>query len=68
MSIAKKQKKKPKCHNCKHAGEKFKLGPNSMTHIHCNHKKRLDERRCAWDTLMEFWQTCELHEFNDYDV
>ena len=54
-----------KCYNCKHAGTPFKI--NTITHMHCEHPKQLEEYKInnnwsAWDTLMEFWMTCDDHE------
>lgn len=56
---------KKRCHNCKHAGDRFKI--NSMTHMHCEHPKWTKEdmdsgKTSPWDTLMEFWNTCKDHE------
>ena len=30
-------KPNPICYNCKHAGDKFKLIPDNLTHMHCEH-------------------------------
>jgi hypothetical protein len=53
-----------KCYNCKHGGKTFKL--SKVTHLHCCHPRHVKEAKAgtlsAWDTLMEFWQTCEDHE------
>ncbi len=59
---------KNKCYNCKHAGPQFKI--DGKTHLHCLHHKYKKEdfesgKLTAWDTLMEFWQTCEDHELKD---
>ena len=59
-------KKKPKkCYNCKHAGDSFKIV--GKTHMHCMHPKHDAEFKnnpnySAWDTLMEFWMTCDDYE------
>jgi len=57
--------KKPKCHNCKHASAAFKIA--GKTHHQCCHPKHhegLDNGTLsAWDTLQEFYNTCESHEF-----
>ena len=58
--------KKPQCHNCKHRGSYFKIG--KMTHLCCGHPKWTKEgfekgEFHPYDTLMEFWQTCEDHEY-----
>lgn len=60
--------KQKKCYNCKHCGQQFKLG--DKTHLHCEHPKYTQEdfdngKFCAWDTLMEFWNTCNDHELKD---
>lgn len=54
-----------KCYNCKHAGRQFKIV--GKTHLHCGHPKYSEEdmksgKITPWDTLMEFWSTCEDHE------
>ncbi|MCP4181437.1 MAG: hypothetical protein GY756_27050 [bacterium] len=57
----------PKCYNCIHAGDSFKLG--KITHLHCENKKKYPEEEykngnlTAWDSLMEFSGTCKDHEF-----
>lgn len=58
--------KKPKCYNCKHGGQQFKVV--GKTHLHCEHPKFTEEdfksgKISPWDTLMEFWQTCKDHKF-----
>jgi len=59
--------KKPKCYNCKHAGKSFKV--NGKTHHHCFHPKHDEANEKGilnhWDTLQEFWNTCDSHEFKD---
>jgi hypothetical protein len=54
-----------KCFNCKHASEAFTIG--SMTHHQCLHPKHEDGLKggtiSPWDTLKEFHDTCESHEF-----
>jgi len=57
--------KKPKCYNCKFASPAFKIA--NKTHHQCSHPKH-DEafergELSPWDTLQEFWNTCESHEF-----
>lgn len=54
-----------KCYNCKYAGRQFKIV--GKTHLHCEHPKYTEEdmksgKITPWDTLMEFWNTCEDHE------
>jgi hypothetical protein len=53
--------KPKKCYNCKHSGRAFKLG--KVTHMHCEHPDTPEEP--GWGTLMEFWQTCDMHEFKN---
>jgi len=57
--------KNKKCYNCEYASKGFKLG--STTHHQCNHPKHEKGFNSgdltAWDTLQEFWQTCEDHKF-----
>ena len=60
-----KKVKPKKCFNCKHAGPSFKIA--GKTHMHCEHPKYTEEdfvngKISPWDTLMEFWQTCEDFE------
>jgi hypothetical protein len=54
-----------KCYNCKHGGGQFKIA--RKTHLHCEHPKYTQEdfengKISPWDTLFEFWHTC-----NDYE-
>ncbi len=62
------KKKRPKCHNCKYRGEYFKIvGQN---HHHCQHPKFDPEdikegRISPWDTLQEWWDTCDDHKFSE---
>ncbi len=57
-----KGEKKPRCHNCKHSGQQFKI--DKLTHLHCFHPKYGErEGLSAWDTLMVFNDTCSDHEF-----
>ena len=61
-----KEKQRPRCHNCKYAGQQFKVG--NMTHLHCLNPELYPPAECEsgkispWDTLREFWQTCDKHE------
>lgn len=59
------EKRKPRCHNCKHAWHQFKI--KKLTHLHCNHPKyhELGERGdlSPWETLRVFNDNCENHEF-----
>lgn len=54
-------KKRNRCHNCKFAGDQFKIV--GKTHLHCEHPRYKQEdfesgKLSAWDTLREFWETC----------
>lgn len=57
--------KKAKCYNCKHASSAFKIA--GKTHHHCNHPKHEagfeSGELSPWDTLQEFYNTCDTHEF-----
>ena len=64
--------KKPRCYNCKYAGQQFKLGKLvKLTHLHCEHPVKYSKEKhghgefCVWDTLRIFSDDCELHEFKD---
>lgn len=56
---------KKKCYNCKYASARFKIG--DMTHHQCCHPKHVqgiqEGTLSAYDTLREFYNTCESHEF-----
>lgn len=58
-------KPKKNCYNCKHGGNKFKIG--GLTHLHCKHPKYKKEdfesgKLSAWDTLTVWWDSCEDFE------
>lgn len=57
----------PKCHNCKHASKGFKIG--NSTHHQCLHPKHKEPMKnfeiSPWDTLQEFWNTCNDHELKE---
>lgn len=57
--------KKAKCYNCKFASTAFKIA--GKTHHQCNHPKHEEGFNngtlSPWDTLQEFYNTCESHEF-----
>lgn len=61
------EKIKPRCYNCIHSGDQFKIG--KLTHLHCNNPKEFDQEKfdngefTAWDTLRVFNNTCSDHEF-----
>lgn len=60
-----------KCYNCKHASQGFKIA--GTTHHSCVHPKWTEEdmisgKTSPWDTLMEFWQTCEDHELKTQEA
>lgn len=54
-----------KCHNCKHASSAFKIA--GKTHHQCNHPKHdkgFEKGELSpWDTLQEWYNSCETHEF-----
>ena len=56
---------KQKCYNCKFASSGFKIA--GKTHHQCQHPKHLpgfeSGELSPWDTLQEFYNTCESHEF-----
>ena len=61
-------KLRKRCHNCVYAGAMFKI--NAKSHLHCEHPSYTPERflsgeLSAWDTLMEFWYTCNKHQFKE---
>ena len=62
------ENRKPRCHNCKHAGKQFKI--LALTHLHCEDSKQYPKEKfengdfCAWDTLRVFSNTCKHHEVN----
>jgi hypothetical protein len=57
--------KKPKCYNCKFASSGFKIV--DKTHHQCLHPKHKagfeSGELSPWDTLQEFYNTCDDHEF-----
>ena len=57
--------RKPKCYNCKHASSGFKIA--GKTHHQCNHPKHEEGFKSGelspWDTLQEFYNSCDTHEF-----
>ena len=59
--------KKPRCHNCKHGLQQFKVG--KLTHLHCGHPKYNERGESgdlsAWETLQVFNDTCSDHEFKE---
>lgn len=58
--------KKPKCYNCKHSSFGFKIaGKTHHQCLHPKHEKGLESGKLsAWDTLQEFYNTCDTHEFS----
>jgi len=58
---------KPKCYNCNHSGNQFKIA--GKTHLHCNNPKEYNQEKWdneefnEMDTLRYFWDTCKDHEF-----
>ena len=62
---------KPKCHNCKFAGDQFKIG--KLIHQHCFHSRYTPENNGGelpnpWETLREFSDTCNEHQFKEHDT
>lgn len=58
--------KKPRCHNCKFAGQQFKI--KKLTHLHCVSPKmekyyNESQQPSAWESLRVFNDTCEDHQF-----
>lgn len=54
-----------KCYNCKFAGDAFKAGGGVTHHVclHPKHNKGLkDGSLSPWDTVREFYNTCESHK------
>jgi hypothetical protein len=53
-----------KCYNCKYASNGFKIA--KKTHHQCLHPKHEKPMKkgdiSPWDTLQEFYNTCENHE------
>jgi hypothetical protein len=61
----KEAEKKAKCYNCKFGGNQFKIA--GKTHLHCEHPSYTKEdfengKLSPWDTLREFWNTCDNHK------
>src|SRR6478752_3503048 len=55
--------KRKRCYNCKHAGSSFKVC--GTTNMHCEHpddKISGAEHQNPWDTLRNFYDTCESWE------
>lgn len=60
--------KRPRCYNCKFAGDQFRIA--GMTNLHCERPGYREELEKAgelspWETLREFWQTCENHQIKE---
>lgn len=61
------EKRKPRCHNCKFAGQQFKV--DKLTHLHCEDPGQYPSEKMKngdispWDTLRVFNDTCNSHEF-----
>lgn len=51
-----------RCYNCKHGGDKFKI--DKLTHLHCQHPKHDIPDISPWDTLCEWWSSCDDWESN----
>ena len=60
---------KPRCYNCKFAGQRFKLG--NLTHNHCEDDKQFSHAGfdngdfSPYDTVRKFSDTCKNHEFKE---
>jgi len=56
-----------KCYNCSHASSAFKIA--GITHHQCTHPKHKEGfangTLSPWDTLQEFYNTCEDHEIKN---
>lgn len=58
--------KKSKCYNCKFSSQQFKV--SGKTHVHCQNEYLYppvnfeNGKLSAWDTLMQWWSTCDSHE------
>jgi hypothetical protein len=67
-----KKPKKPKCWNCKHGGQTFKIV--GKTHLHCHNQEKYPDadmesgKISPWDTLMEGYYYCDKHEFKETAV
>jgi hypothetical protein len=55
-----------RCYNCIFGGIQFKIG--KLTHLHCENKNKFEQEKfdngeySAWESLMKFSDSCELHE------
>ena len=47
-----------KCGKCKHAGPCFRIA-NLGTHMHCCHPEKSVSGEPGWDTLREWYGSCE---------
>lgn len=60
------EKPKPRCCNCIFRSDYFRISKGGMNHCHCFHPKldegMIDGTLSAWDSLMEFWETCSDHK------
>jgi hypothetical protein len=59
------EKRKPRCHNCIHAGHQFKIG--KLTHLHCVSPSMdkyyiEDESPSMWHSLRVFNDKCDSDE------
>ena len=55
-------KNKDICYNCKHAGDPFKIGKGTLTHVHCEHPDKEVRGEHGWGTLREYYNTCNKFE------
>lgn len=62
-TVTDKKQSKPKCWNCKHAGDRFKL--SGGTHMHCHNPETHTPEDAGWGTLHEGCDTCKNHEYRE---
>ena len=55
------ENRKPRCYNCKHVSESFKI--SKLTHYHCLNPKFKEVHTSPWDSLRVFSEKCNDHEF-----
>ncbi len=64
--------RKPKCYNCKHSSQQFKVG--KLTHLHCQNEELFPKSGfesgeiSGWDMLQVFSDTCDNHEFKEVKI
>ena len=64
----KNKKVRLRCWNCKYVGDYFTT-TSKMNNHHCKHPRFeslfLEGKLSVWDTLYEFWHTCEYHKLKN---